>query len=682
MTNYEICDYIHDKNKEYIIIDIGTKDCHKSIQFYKTFPNAKIYIFDCDENTLELCENNIKHYTDRITLIKEAVFNYDLDIDICYMNEHNFSFIQNKVSLNKVKILCNKFKILYDNSVLKLEMYCIYHKNYYFREDNFYFTFFGVNEVYPKIKNCNNILEYQLEKYNPFLQKRGYMETSVYLHVYWNKLYKNKDMIGFSQYDMRHNFLYNNLNKNTIYFYSLNNLIIKDGQWNKLMFPETRNLDFLIKSYNKHFVKNYSIKELESKTLSLLQTNIYPVIIYEKLCSWLEKLVDEIYPWCNIEPYDTNFGSIGGYTERALSIFNAFEIYEGINYNILVIEHGIGCETKEQYNPKSFLNNYTQDIYTKYIDNITGKHNVDYCMFNAECYFNNVKYNCERINKNNKDYLYFSKSDKINIIEKSFDIEGEDPRIFIFNNNVYVIFITFSPYPGQSRCIGITLFDEWKPIFLQIENMKHNPIEKNWAPFVCNNKLYFVYNYDPLIIIHYDLNNKGICNIVYKQEGVILPINTSNTFLRGGSNLIQYKDHYYIGGCHSRIYDGCYQHYSHIILLDTLKWKIVYLSKAVMYNYTLNNKLNAWNITYSHMIKEMGRKYNILNDKSPHIIQDPISLYVNGGKYYITINVRDAVTLKYEIHFKNLLDLKEDGDKKIGYWDNLTKKYAFLVNNI
>jgi len=680
--NYEICNYIRDKNKEYIIIDIGTKDCYKSIQFYKTFPNAKIYVFECDENTLELCENNIKPYTDRITLIKEDVLNYDGNIDICYMNEHNFSFIQNKVSLNKVNILCNKFKILYDNSILKLEMFCIYHKQYYFREDNFYFTFFGVNEVYPKIKNCNNILEYQLEKYNPFLQKRGYMETSVYLHVYWNKLYKNKDMIGFSQYDMKHHYIYNNIDKSTIFLYNSNNLIIKDGEWNTLMFPETRNLDFLIKSYNKHFAKNYSIKELESKPLSLWQTNIYPVKIYEKLCSWLEKLVDEIYPWCNLEPYDKIFGSIGGYTERALSIFNAFEIYEGVHYKILVIEHGVGCETKEQYNPKSFLNNYTQDIFTKYIDNISGKHNVDYCMFKAECYFNNVKYNCERINKNNKSYLYFSRSDKINLIGKTFDIEGEDPRIFIFNNNVYVIFITYSPYPNQSRCIGITLFDEWKPIFLQIENMKYNPIEKNWAPFVCNNKLYFVYNYDPLIIIHYDLNNKGICNIVYKQGGVILPINTSNTFLRGGSNLIQYKDHYYIGGCHSRIYDGCYQHYSHIILLDTLKWKIVYLSKSVMYNYTLNDKLNAWNISYSRRIKEMGRIYNILNDKSPHIIQDPISLYVNGGKYYITINVRDAVTLKYEIQFKNLLDLKEDDDKKIGYWDNLTKEYALLVNNI
>ena len=284
--NYEICDYIHDKNKVYNIIDIGTKYCVKSIQFYKTFPNAKIYVFECDENTLELCENNIKPYADRITIITEPVFNYDWDIDICYMNEHDFSFIQNKVSLNKVKLLCNKYKILYDNSILKLEMFCIYHKQYYFREDNFYFTFFGVNEVYQKIKNCNNILEYQLEKYNPFLQKRGYMETSVYLHVYWNKLYKNKDMIGFSQYDMKHYTVYNNIDKNTIYLYNSNNLIIKDGEWTILMYSETRNLDFLINSYNKHFVKNYSIKELESKPLSLWQTNIYPVKIYEKLCSW------------------------------------------------------------------------------------------------------------------------------------------------------------------------------------------------------------------------------------------------------------------------------------------------------------------------------------------------------------------------------------------------------------
>ena len=82
------------------------------------------------------------------------------------------------------------------------------------------------------------------------------------------------------------------------------------------------------------------------------------------------------------------------------------------------------------------------------------------------------------------------------------------------------------------------------------------------------------------------------------------------------------------------------------------------------------------------MVKELDKIYNIINDKTPHIIQDPISLYVNRGKYYITINVRDAITLKYEIQFKNLLDLIEDDRKEVEYWDNLTKKYASMVNNI
>jgi hypothetical protein len=73
------------------------------------------------------------------------------------------------------------------------------------------------------------------------------------------------------------------------------------------------------------------------------------------LCSWLEKLVDEIYPWSNQPPYETHFGSVGGYTERALSIFNAFEIYEGAPYSNLDITHGVGADVKEQYNEKSFF---------------------------------------------------------------------------------------------------------------------------------------------------------------------------------------------------------------------------------------------------------------------------------------------------------------------------------------
>ena len=69
--------YINNKNKEYIIFDIGSRDCEQSIEFYKTFPNAKIYAFECNPNTLDLCEKNIIPYQDRITLIKGAVCDYD-----------------------------------------------------------------------------------------------------------------------------------------------------------------------------------------------------------------------------------------------------------------------------------------------------------------------------------------------------------------------------------------------------------------------------------------------------------------------------------------------------------------------------------------------------------------------------------------------------------------------------
>ena len=58
----QFINYINDKNKAYVIFDIGSRDCQQSIEFYKTFPNAKIYAFECNPNTLDLCEQNIIPY--------------------------------------------------------------------------------------------------------------------------------------------------------------------------------------------------------------------------------------------------------------------------------------------------------------------------------------------------------------------------------------------------------------------------------------------------------------------------------------------------------------------------------------------------------------------------------------------------------------------------------------------
>lgn len=79
--------YIPDKTKHYVIFDIGSRDCMQSIEFYNHFPNAKIYAFECNPNTLNICKKNIENYRDRITLIEGAVCDYDGEITFYPINQ-------------------------------------------------------------------------------------------------------------------------------------------------------------------------------------------------------------------------------------------------------------------------------------------------------------------------------------------------------------------------------------------------------------------------------------------------------------------------------------------------------------------------------------------------------------------------------------------------------------------
>ena len=54
--------YIPDKMQDYVIFDIGSRDCAQSIEFYNVFPNAKIYAFECNPNTIDICRKNIENY--------------------------------------------------------------------------------------------------------------------------------------------------------------------------------------------------------------------------------------------------------------------------------------------------------------------------------------------------------------------------------------------------------------------------------------------------------------------------------------------------------------------------------------------------------------------------------------------------------------------------------------------
>jgi hypothetical protein len=543
------------------------------------------------------------------------------------------------------------------------------------------FAFYCVNEVIEKYETPKRyglpiIYEYELPKYNPFLQLRHYMETSAYLHIYNNNIHKDLDFIGICQYDMLHVEEYKNLQNDRVYILDSGEPIALNGVWNKKMFPNIRNIDFLLESYNRFFGKNYTPYCINNAPLSLWQTNIYPTQIFEKLCSWLSVLVDEIYPWSIEPPYETHWGVMGGYTERAIAIFNAIEIIErDCKFGLFDVIHTEMCE-KMQYDKKFFLQYYDYNVYTKYIDDITTV-NIDdlhYSMFKAVYEDErrtggkdenpeddeNQKYACERICVKGQNGLLFQ-TKKTNIVY-GFEIEAEDPRMVKVNNKIYVVFICLSPYEGQNRCIAITEFEKFEPTYLQVETMEKNPIEKNWAPFEKDGKLYFVYNYDPLVILTYDFNKDGICKVIYKQNNIGLPINTETTFLRGGSNLLHYRDNYYIGGCHSRIHDGSrFYHFTHIVLLDVVNWTIVYLSKPIIYNYKKND-----------IICINGT--NVLFDMKPNCIQDPVSIYKKNNKYYITVNIRDSITHLYEIQF----DIPESCVKKyeMGELQSLTEKYS------
>ena len=74
-------------NEKFIIFDVGSRDCAQAIEFYNAYPNSKIYAFECNPNTLNICKKNIEKYTDRITLIEGAVIDYDGNITFYPINQ-------------------------------------------------------------------------------------------------------------------------------------------------------------------------------------------------------------------------------------------------------------------------------------------------------------------------------------------------------------------------------------------------------------------------------------------------------------------------------------------------------------------------------------------------------------------------------------------------------------------
>jgi hypothetical protein len=367
------------------------------------------------------------------------------------------------------------------------------------------------------------------------------------------------------------------------------------------------------------------------------------------------------------------------------------------------------------------MNIFDENITTEFVADITNEKMVQkreiegfqYNMFQSTIIKDSTEYYCERINItsdrniNGIHGLFFSNN--TNNQDTRFEgkeIDTEDPRLFICNDKIYVVFNVFSPFPGYKRSMAISEYNHFQPIYLRIEDHQEQIVEKNWSPCVVNNQLYFIYIFDPLIVLHYDFNQEGICTIHYKQnpEVNIRDIYTPHKCLRGSSSFIPFMDSFlgelYIGLCHSYIYkDDQYYYYAFLCILNVTKWEIVYISKPVACRSLLTDAISKYKDT--DIINNFDRYY--YKDTCDGSIRYtditlvyPTSIYPSSTdlgessdfliEYMIILNLnkyslKNKMTIDYVAILQQIIFEKEE-DTCNRPWDDIVRQYSMdLINN-
>lgn len=62
-----------DFNRQLVIFDVGARDCKESIECLEVFPNATVFAFECNPQTLPLCRDAATKFPERLTLVEKAV---------------------------------------------------------------------------------------------------------------------------------------------------------------------------------------------------------------------------------------------------------------------------------------------------------------------------------------------------------------------------------------------------------------------------------------------------------------------------------------------------------------------------------------------------------------------------------------------------------------------------------
>ena len=73
---------LHDLDEPKYILDCGANAGYASLYFLRHFPSATVCAIEPEEGNVRLCEENLKQYGDRVSVIKAGVWSHDADLTV------------------------------------------------------------------------------------------------------------------------------------------------------------------------------------------------------------------------------------------------------------------------------------------------------------------------------------------------------------------------------------------------------------------------------------------------------------------------------------------------------------------------------------------------------------------------------------------------------------------------
>lgn len=101
--------------------------------------------------------------------------------------------------------------------------------------------------------------------------------------------------------------------------------------------------------------------------------------------------------------------------------------------------------------------------------------------------------------------------------ESSLWTNWEDMRVFYWNDEIYLVFTTHEADKYNVGSMGLAPLTRLND-YVILRGHEDYFTQKNWSPLIFNNTLYFIYSWDPFIVLKYNQKEKINCQLVKSVE--------------------------------------------------------------------------------------------------------------------------------------------------------------------